>query len=160
MTAAVIAILGTILVEIAEGILTVDEAIDALLEVGFVYTGERALSAITSYIQGLLGQGGGTVAAAVTPVPTLSAPPTCVTGSSRHKGICCAAISQLGLARAAQGFQYTSCTGKTVCLACGTKASTSVKHPGQTVFSAKRVACGPSGCPALSTVQGQIITPV
>lgn len=91
------------------------------------------------------------MAVAVSPVPTLAQPPTCVTGRSTHKGICCAAITQLGAARAAQGFQYTTCTGRTLCLACGTKASVSVKHPGQIVFSPKRVSCGPSGCPALST---------
>jgi hypothetical protein len=157
MSPALLAALGAILGEIAAGILTVAEAVTALLEVGIVYTGAMTLSAISSYIASLIAGAGGTpVAFATAPVPTLAQPPTCVTGSPRHKGICCAAITQLGLARAAQGFQYTSCTGKTVCLACGTKQSTSVKHPGQTVFSVKRVSCGPSGCPALAQA---LVTP-
>jgi hypothetical protein len=163
LTAAVLAALGALLGEISAGILTVAEAIDALLELGFVYTGAQDLGSIANYISNLIAgspAGGNQVAAAVAPVPALTQAPACGT-KPQHSGICCAAVTQLGLARAAQGFQYTSCTtGKTVCLACGTKASTSKKHPGQTVFSVKRVSCGPSGCPALSTLQGQITNPV
>jgi len=85
----------------------------------------------------------------------LTNPPACVTGSSTHKGICCAAVTQFGLSQAALGFQYTSCKGRTVCLACGTKSSVSKRHPGQAVFDVKRVSCGPSGCPAL--VQAGIV---
>lgn len=99
------------------------------------------------------------MASAVAPIPTVteSAGAGVCSTKSGNRGICCAAVTQLGLARAAQGFQYTNCNGKVVCLACGTKASTSKKHPGQTVFSVKRVSCGPSGCPALGGIQ--TITP-
>jgi hypothetical protein len=101
------------------------------------------------------------MASAVAPIPTVteSAGAGVCSTKSGNRGICCAAVTQLGLARAAQGFQYTNCNGKVVCLACGTKASTSKKHPGQTVFAVKRVSCGPSGCPALAGQQG-IIAPI
>ena len=104
-------------------------------------------------------EGRTTMASAVAPVPTITyACPTPLAGTDR--GICCAAVTQLGLTRASQGFQYTDCKGRTRCLACGTKASTSKKHPGQTVFAVKRISCGPSGCPALGTVQGNIVAPL
>lgn len=83
-------------------------------------------------------------------LPSLGTPPVCSTGNPRHKGICCSAVTQLGAAVAATGFQYTSCTGKTVCLKCGIGQSTSPKHPGRPIFIPRRVSCGPSGCPALS----------
>jgi hypothetical protein len=85
-------------------------------------------------------------------------PPCNVTGH-RKGSVCCAAVTQLGLAQAALGFQYTTCTGRTLCLACGTKTSVSKKHPGATVFSVKRVSCSVTGCPALSQLQGQITAP-
>lgn len=80
--------------------------------------------------------------------PTLGTPPTCSTGSPRHKGICCTALTTLGAAVAATGFQYTSCTGHTVCMKCGIGTSTSTKpgRAGQPIFVPRRVKCGPSGC--------------
>lgn len=127
----------------------------------------NALTCITNFVTGSGGTvpsgGGGPVATAVAPIPAITGQ-TAGVGScstkSGNKGICCAAVTQLGLARAAQGFQYTNCNGKVVCLACGTKVSTSKKNPGATVFSVKRVTCGPSGCPALGALQGQIQLPV
>lgn len=95
------------------------------------------------------------MASAVPPVPTVTGG-ACATKSG-NRGICCAAITQLGAARAAQGFQYVNCAGKTVCLACGTKVSTSKKHPGATVFAVKRISCGPSGCPALAGAQVPVV---
>jgi hypothetical protein len=99
---------------------------------------------------------------AIAPVPTVTETVgggACGT-SSQNKGICCAALTQLGAARAAQGFSYVNCKGKTVCMACGIRPSTS-KNPakaGQPVFIPRRVTCGPSGCPALA--QASPITPV
>lgn len=141
---------------------TVVTAINALDELGFQYLGVPTDASVISYIQSLIAGGANPVASAVAPIPTVIEGPgagVCST-SSRNKGICCAAVTQLGIARAAQGFQYVNCAGKTVCLACGTKASTSKKHPGQTVFSVKRVSCGPSGCPALGGAGGTIVAPV
>jgi hypothetical protein len=96
---------------------------------------------------------------ATPPIPTITQAPACNAGPGRRTGICCAAVTALGLARAAAGFSYTNCAGKTVCLACGTKASVSKKNPGQTVFSVKRVTCGPSGCPALGALTGGALIP-
>jgi hypothetical protein len=160
MSPAVLAALGAILGELAAGILTAAEAVAALLEVGIVYTGAVGVTQIVSFINGLISSsGGGSVA--VAPVGNiLNTPPAC-SSKTGHKGICCAAVTQLGLAQAAAGFRYTSCTGKQVCLACGTKASTSTNpaKAGKTVFAVKRVSCGVNGCPALSQLQGQIISP-
>jgi len=121
-----------------------------------------ALACVLSFIQSIGGNSGGKTVVAVAPVPSVVEGPgagVCSTKSG-NRGICCAAVTQLGLTRAAQGFQYVNCNGKTVCLACGTKASTSKKNPGATVFSVKRVSCGPSGCPALGAIQGTIVNPV
>jgi|SRR5580704_4298196 hypothetical protein len=93
--------------------------------------------------------------AATAPVPQVTEAAgvgSCGT-SSQNKGICCAALTQLGAARAAQGFSYVNCKGKLVCMACGVRPSTS-KNPnkaGQPVFVPRRVSCGPSGCPALAS---------
>ena len=117
-------------------------------------TARTLLNRVVNTIESIFG-GGNTVAiSAVAPIPVV--PGTCSTKSGT-RGICCAAVTQLGLTRAAQGFQYTNCNGRVVCLACGTKRSVSKKNPGATVFSVKRVSCGVSGCPALSAIQGQII---
>jgi len=153
--------LTAILIGLADGGLTVAEAIAGLLEVGIYYYGEQTVSAIKSFINGLIATGANPVASAAIPIVTVTESAGLGTCSpkSGNRGICCAAVTQLGVARAAQGFQYTSCTGKLVCLACGTKVSTSKKHPGQAVFSVKRVSCGPSGCPALAG-QVAIIPPV
>lgn len=155
--------------EVGAGELAAAEAIDGLLELGLVYQGAATPPALETFIAPYLqlsqtfpgnGPGGTHVAqAAVAPIPVVSGT-TCGTGKATAKGICCQAVTQLGLARAAQGFQYTDCNGKVRCLACGTKASTSKKNPGATVFSVKRVTCGPSGCPALGQVQGNIIQPI
>lgn len=157
-----VADLQFILDQIGAGELDTMEAIDALLELGVQYPGAQNAPSIESFVGQYLQLsqtigGGHHVATAVAPIPVV--PGTC--GTKRGTvGICCTAVTQLGLARAAQGFQYVDCNGKTRCLACGTKASVSPKKVGQTVFSVKRVSCGPSGCPALGQVQGQIITPV
>ena len=154
--------LNTILFNIQSGLWNPVTAIAALDELGFQYLGVPTTAAIAAFIQSLISQGANPMAVAVTPVPTVTEAAglgVCATKSG-NRGICCAAVTQLGLARAAQGFQFTNCNGKVVCLACGTKASTSKKHPGQTVFSVKRVSCGPSGCPALAGVQGTIVQPV
>lgn len=151
------AILTGILIDLTAGVISFAEAVAMMAAQNIFYTGVATVAALAAYINQLISQPtGGTSVVATAPVPTLTQPPSCVTGGARHKGICCAAITQLGLARAAMGFQYTTCTGRTVCLACGTKASVSVKHPGQIVFSPKRVSCGPSGCPALT---GAGVTP-
>jgi len=101
---------------------------------------------IGSQLQALqLSQGGSIMALA-----SLTTPPVCATRGPQHKGICCAALTQLGATVAASGFQYTSCSGRTVCMKCGVGTSTSVKHPGRAIFIPRRVQCGPSGCPALS----------
>ena len=92
--------------------------------------------------------------AAVVAPPTVTAQEACVT---RGKGICCAALTQLGATRAAEGFRYTTCQGKVLCMKCGTKPSTSKAHPGQTVFVPRRATCGISGCAALSA-GGQRLT--
>jgi hypothetical protein len=144
---------------IGEGVLGVDEAIDGLLELGIQYSGPETPAALSGYITQYLQLsqtigGGHPVASAIAPVPLVTNSCSTKAGS---KGICCAAFTQLGPTRAAQGFQYTNCNGKVVCLACGTKTSVSKKNPGATVFSVKRVSCGVSGCPALSAAQGQII---
>ena len=83
---------------------------------------------------------------------TITAPPVCSTPRSQHKGICCAAVTQLGAAQAAIGFQYTSCSGHTACLKCGIGVSQSVNpaRRGKPIFVPRRVQCGPAGCPALS----------
>jgi len=95
----------------------------------------------------LFGNKGGNMA-----LSTITSPPVCSTGRSQHKGICCAALTQLGAAQAAIGFQYTSCaSGRTVCMKCGIGSSTSPKHPGRPIFIPRRVQCGPSGCPALGS---------
>jgi hypothetical protein len=154
------AALEAIVIGLLAGTLTVAEGIAGLLELGIVYTGAKTIAALVSYVNGLIGGSKVATTSAVAPVPVI-APQTTGVGTcstnSGNKGICCAAVTQLGLARAAQGFQYTNCKGKTVCLACGTKASVSKKNPGTTVFSVKRVSCGPSGCPALGALQGQIV---
>jgi hypothetical protein len=114
----------------------------------------QAINCIASFIASLSGgltPSGGHTVVATAPVPTVTEAAglgVCSTRSG-NKGICCAAVTQLGLARAAQGFQYTNCNGRVVCLQCGTRPSTSKKHPGQTVFTVRRASCGPSGCPAL-----------
>jgi hypothetical protein len=122
-----------------------------------------ALNCVLSFIRSAGGSaGGGKPVVATQPVPSVVEGPgagVCSTKSG-NRGICCAAVTQLGLSRAAQGFQYVNCNGKTVCLACGTKTSISKKNPGATVFSVKRVSCGPSGCPALGQLQGTIVQPV
>ena len=159
--------LNTILSYLASGFFTVADAIAALDELGFFFpfcdpaTDPTCRAKLTTFIQSLISGGANPVASATPPVPVVTEGPgagVCATKSG-NRGICCAAITQLGLARAAQGFQYTNCAGKTVCLACGTKSSTSKKHPGQTVFAVKRISCGPSGCPALAGVQ-TIIPPL
>src|SRR5258708_28635599 len=108
MTPAVIAILTALIAEIIEGIITIDEAITALLEVGIVYSGGKTIQAVSSFISSLLSSGGSGMA--VAPAGNiLQTPPACTTPSPRHKGICCAAVTQFGLAQAAAGFRYTSC---------------------------------------------------
>jgi hypothetical protein len=131
-------------------------SVKLLLEYEFLNR-EPVVKQLVSEFQAVLHRGGKPMPAAVAPVPAV--PATCVS-SRGDRGICCTAVTQLGIQRAAQGFQYTDCNGRTRCLACGTKASVSKKHPGQTVFDVRRVSCGPSGCPALGTVQGQIVQPV
>jgi hypothetical protein len=154
-----LAALAEILAELIAGALSAAEAVSALLEEGISYTGTVTAAAIAAFIRALIGSQGGHVAVSATaPVPSVTGA-SCTTKAG-SRGICCTAVTQLGLARAAQGFQYTDCNGKVRCLACGTKASTSKKNPGATVFSVKRVSCGPSGCPALGQVQGNIIAPV
>jgi hypothetical protein len=119
-----------------------------------------ALRTVANWVESLSETPGGTRTMAVAPAGNiLTNIPACVTKAGHKKGsICCAALTQLGLTQAALGFQYTTCTGRTICLACGTKTSVSKKNPGATVFSAKRVSCGVSGCPALSQIQGQLVT--
>jgi hypothetical protein len=153
--------LNFILSQLTLGAYNFAQAVAALDELGFQYLGIPTDAAVAAYIQSLIAGGANPVASAVAPIPTIVEGPgagVCATKSG-NRGICCAAVTQLGLARAAQGFQYVNCNGKTVCLACGTKASTSKKHQGQTVFSVKRVSCGPSGCPALGGIQ-TIIPPI
>lgn len=153
-----------ILVALELGTYGLAAGLAALEELGLFPVGIATVAALINYVQQQISAlGGSTMASATAPVPVLT-PSTAGAGicatKSGNRGICCAAVTQLGLARAAQGFQYTNCNGKTVCLACGTKASVSKKHPGQTVFSVKRVTCGPSGCPALGQQGGTIVAPV
>jgi hypothetical protein len=150
------AALQFILNALVAGDYSVVTAITALDELGYQYLGIPTDASVIAYIQSLIAGGANPMASATPPVPVV--PGTCGTKSGT-RGICCTAVTQLGLQRASQGFQYTNCNGKTVCLACGTKASTSKKHPGQTVFSVKRISCGPSGCPALGGQVG-IIPPL
>jgi hypothetical protein len=158
------AALEAILALLTDGVYTFAEAVAALLELGIeVAPTITTVIGLRAFINSLISGGTHVSTSAVAPVPTLTPQAqgvgTCSTKSG-NRGICCAAVTQLGLARAAQGFQYTNCNGKVVCLACGTKASTSKKNPGATVFSVRRVTCGPSGCPALGAAGGTLVAPV
>jgi hypothetical protein len=115
---------------------------------------QAAIIAAIAAAEKIISEGGShKVAVPTPPVPTLATPPPCVTPTgAQHKGLCCAAATQLGLTRASQGFQYTDCRGRVRCAACGTKASVAKTHPGQLVWDFRRLSCGPSGCAAL---QGQ-----
>lgn len=160
MQAALLEIVGLL----TDGAFTLAEGIAALLELGItVAPTVTTIAGLIAFINSLISGGSKMSVSAVAPVPVI-APTTGGVGTcstkSGNRGICCAAVTQLGLTRAAQGFQYTNCNGKTVCLACGTKASTSKKNPGATVFSVRRVTCGPSGCPALGAIGGTIVAPV
>ena len=134
-----------ILDEVGAGILSFDEAVDGLLELGLNYSGPDTNAGIVGFISPYLE---GSFMAAF---PALSSPPVCVTPTGQqHKGICCSALTQLGATQAAIGFQYTDCKGRTRCMKCGVGTSTSTRHPGRPIFIPRRVQCGPSGCPALS----------
>jgi hypothetical protein len=150
-----VAALQFIINALVAGDYTVVNAINALDELGYQYLGVPTDASVIAYIQSLIAGGANPVASAVAPVPVVvegTGTGSCATKSG-NRGICCAAVSQLGVQRASQGFQYTNCAGKVVCLACGTKQSISAKHRGQTVFAVKRISCGPSGCPALAGAQ-------
>lgn len=138
--------LELILSELIAGVLTAAEAYAALLELGIVYAGALTVTALIDFIRAKIAGGGNQMAA----FPGVT-PGVCSTGRSQHKGICCTALTQLGAAQAATGFQYTSCTGKTVCMKCGigTSNSTNPAKRGKPIFIPRRVKCGPSGCPAL-----------
>jgi len=90
-------------------------------------------------------------------LPTLSGVniEQCIT-TSRGKGVCCSAVTQLGAAQAAAGFQYTDCKGKVICAKCliAPSQSTNPAKTGKPVFRFKRTSCGPSGCPALAGFTG------
>lgn len=136
-------------------VINVPSAIVELIADGFTYLGQETQTDLEDALEQATEEGVTDMAA----FPTLTTPPVCATGNPRHRGVCCAAYTQLGASVAATGFQYTSCTGKTVCLKCGigTSTSTNPKRAGKPIFVPRRVSCGPAGCPVLGQSGTQLV---